>query len=64
MEGILGLSYKQPIDEVEDHQEASTDRGGNLPSKGTHRFNISGVEGFDLEGKVVPPLEVRELLSR
>lgn len=63
-EGVFGLGDEQPIDEMKDHQEASTNRGRNLPSKGTHRFNISGVEGFNLEGKVVPLLEVLELLFR
>ena len=64
MESVLGLSRKQSIDEVEDHQEASTDRRCNLPGEGTHRFDINGVEGFNPKDKIAPFLEVFELLFR
>ena len=64
VESVLCLSYKQSIGEVENHQEASTDRGGNLPSKRTHRFDINSVESFNLEDKIAPLPEVSELLFR
>ena len=63
-ESVLGLSHKQSINEVENHQEASTDRGCKLLSKGTHRFDISSVEGFNPKDKIVPRLEISELLFR
>lgn len=64
VESFLSLSHKQSIDEVEDHQEASTNWGCNLLRKGTHRFDIDSVEGFNPKDKIAPLLEVFELLFR
>ena len=51
---------KQSIEEVESHQEASTDLGGNHPGEGAHRFNISSVKGSNLEDQITPLLEIPE----
>lgn len=64
MESGFGLCHKQSINDVENHQEASTDWGGNRLSEGTHGFNIGSVEGLNPEDKISPLLEVPELLFR
>ena len=54
------MSQKQSIKEVENHQEASTDRGGNRPGEGTHGFNIGSVKGLNPEEQIIPLLKIPE----
>lgn len=62
MKSVLGLGHKQSVDEVKNHQETSADRGGDPSRKGTHRFDIGSVEGFNLKDEIALLLEVPELL--
>lgn len=62
MKGVLSLSHEQSVDEVKNHQETSTYRGCDSSRKGTHGFDIGGVEGFNLKGEIAPLLEVPKLL--
>ena len=64
VKSFLGLGHKQSIDEVENHQETSTNWGGDRLGEGTHRLSIGGVEGFNPEDEITPILEVPELLFR
>jgi len=57
VESVLGLGHKQSIDEVENHQETSADRGGDRLSKGTHRLDVGGVKGSNSEDGITPLLE-------